>query len=177
VFGRRTLILSAIGASLGFRQDDPVSARPREGDGLIKSGDANVTLLKPDDIPIGAGFTMAWAFDPVQKIARNGTRLNQILLMRFDPAGLAAETRDRSAAGVVAYTSICTHSGCDVDTWLDKELHLFCPCHESKFDPRDAARVVDGPAPRPLPALPLTIVDGALVVAKPFTTPVGYEKG
>jgi hypothetical protein len=28
-----------------------------------------------------------------------------------------------------------------------------------------------------LPALPLKIVDGTLVVAKPFTTPVGFEKG
>jgi len=177
VFDRRTLILSAIGASLGFRQDDPASIRPREGDRLIKSGDGSLTPLRPDDIPIGAGFTMAWAYDPAQKIARSGTRLNQLLLLRFDAAGLAAETRDRSAAGVVAYTSICTHSGCDVDTWLEKESHLFCSCHESKFDPRDAARVVDGPAPRPLPALPLTIVDGVLVVAKPFTAPVGFEKG
>jgi Rieske Fe-S protein len=108
---------------------------------------------------------------------RSGSRLNQLLLLRFDPAGFAAETRERSASGVVAYTSICTHSGCDVDTWLDKESHLFCSCHESKFDPRDAARVVDGPAPRPLPALPLKIADGVLVVAKPFTAPVGFEKG
>jgi len=37
--------------------------------------------------------------------------------------------------------------------------------------------VVDGPAPRPLPALPLKIVDGALVVARPFTSPVGFERG
>jgi rieske iron-sulfur protein len=133
--------------------------------------------LRPNDIPVAAGFTMAWAFDPVQRVVRNGTRLNQIMLLRFDPVGLIADTRERAASGVVAYTSICTHSGCDVDTWLEKEHQLFCSCHESIFDPRDGARVVDGPAPRPLPALPLTVVDDALVVAKPFTTPVGYEKG
>lgn len=120
---------------------------------------------------------MAWAYDPVQKVVRSASRLNQLLLLRFDSSSLIADTRDRSASGVVAYTSICTHSGCDVDTWLDKEFHLFCSCHESKFDPRDGARVVDGPAPRPLPALPLTLVDGVLVVAKPFTAPVGFEKG
>ena len=34
-----------------------------------------------------------------------------------------------------------------------------------------------GPAPRTLPALPLKIVDAKLVVAKPFTAPVGFEKG
>jgi Rieske Fe-S protein len=108
---------------------------------------------------------------------RSGSRLNLLLLLRFDPGGLDDDTRARAAAGVVAYTSICTHSGCDIDTWLANDQRLFCSCHESIFDPRSGARVVDGPAPRPLPALPLTIADGALAVARPFTTPVGYEKG
>jgi Rieske Fe-S protein len=35
--------------------------------------------------------------------------------------------------------------------------------------------VADGPAPRSLPALPLTLVDGRLVVAGPFTSRVGFE--
>jgi rieske iron-sulfur protein len=170
-------MLSALGASLGFRQDDAASARPQEGDVLIKAGDATRTPLTTNDIAVAAGFTTAWAFDRALKIVRDGSRLNQLLLLRFDPAVLSTDTRARAADGIVAYTSICTHSGCDVDTWLGTQQHLFCSCHESIFDPRDAARVVDGPAPRPLPALPLKIVDGVLVVAKPFTTPVGYEKG
>jgi len=33
--------------------------------------------------------------------------------------------------------------------------------------------VIDGPAPRALAALPLKVVDGKLVVAKPFTARVG----
>ena len=45
---------------------------------------------------------------------------------------------------------------------------LECPCHESRYNPRDAAAVVDGPTPRALPALPLAVADGKLVVAKPF---------
>ena len=47
----------------------------------------------------------------------------------------------------------------------------------SQFDPRDGAKVVDGPAPRPLPALPITVADGVLVVAQPFTAPITFEKG
>jgi Rieske Fe-S protein len=35
--------------------------------------------------------------------------------------------------------------------------------------------VVDGPAPRPLPALPLAVADGKLVVAAPFTTRVSFD--
>ena len=120
---------------------------------------------------------MAWAMDPATKIVRSGSRFNQVLLLRLDAAALSAETRSRAAAGVVAYTSICTHNGCDIDNWLAREQMLFCSCHESMFDPKDGAKVVDGPAPRALPALPLKIVDAALVVGGPFTTPVGYEKG
>jgi Rieske Fe-S protein len=80
-----------------------------------------------------------------------------------------------AADGVVAYTAICTHSGCEVVDWLADERLLYCSCHSSKFDPKDGARVVDGPAPRSLPALPLKVVDGRLVVAKPFTSRVGFE--
>jgi len=99
------------------------------------------------------------------------------MLLRLDPGTLTADTRARSADGVVAYTSICTHTGCDVDTWMAAEQLISCPCHDSVFDPRDGGRVVDGPAPRVLPALPLKVVDGKLVVAGPFSAPIGFQKG
>lgn len=171
------VLLSALGVSLRLGQDDPASARPKPGDLLIKVGDVDRTPLTPDDIPLAAGYTAAWAMDPADKTVRSGSRLNQVLLLRFDPGALAAETRARAADGVVAYTSICPHNGCDIDQWLAREQQLFCSCHESIFDPRDGARVVDGPAPRALPALPLTIAGGTLVVLRTFTTPVGFEKG
>ena len=174
---RRVMLKAAMALGFGFLQNDAASLRPKEGDLIVKAGDPRNTPLTADDIPAGAAQTLAWAMDPVGRVVRNGSRLNQLLLLRLDPARLALETQSRAAAGVVAYTSICTHSGCDVDTWHEGEQLLFCSCHESTFDPKDGGRVVDGPAPRVLPALPLTIVDGKLVVAKPFTAPVGYEKG
>jgi rieske iron-sulfur protein len=158
-------------------QDNGGSARPKEGDFLIKSGDPAKRPLTPEDLPIGAMQTMAWAMDPADQTVRSGSRLNQLVLLRFDPEKLTPETRSRAAQGVVAYTSICTHTGCDVDDWLGDVQHMSCACHFSTFDPKDGGKVVDGPAPRMLPALPLKIVDGTLVVAKPFTTPVGFEKG
>jgi len=160
---------------LAAAQDDPASVRPKEGDLLIRAGDATKTPLTPDDIPLRGRQTMAWAVEPVEKIVRNGSRLNQVLLLRLDADTLSAETRSRAAGGVVAYTAICTHNGCDVGEWLDAEQELSCACHDSIFDPRDGAKVIDGPAPRALPALPLKVVDGKLVVAKPFTTRVGFE--
>jgi hypothetical protein len=48
-----------------------------------------------------------------------------------------------------------------------------CSCHGSVFDPRDDADVLDGPAPRRLPALSLKIIDGAVVVASGFIGRVG----
>ena len=41
--------------------------------------------------------------------------------------------------------------------------------------PENGASVIDGPAPRPLPALPLRIADGQLVVAGPFTARVTFD--
>ena len=175
--GRRDVLKAALGVGVGLQLNDRASLRPQEGDLLVKAGDTRSTPLVPGDIPAGAPPTLAWAMDPADKTVRSGSRLNALLLLRLDPERLAPETRSRAANGVVAYTTICTHNGCDIDDWVAADRHLVCSCHESIFDPTDAAKVVDGPAPRALPALPLTIVDGRLVVAKPFTAPVGYEKG
>jgi rieske iron-sulfur protein len=185
VVGRRALLRAGIGLGLGSGvvsglsagQGDPVSVRPQEGDFLVRSDDATNRPLTPDDIPRGARQTLAWAMDPAERTVRTGSRLNQLLLLRLDPARLSAETQSRSADGVVAYTVICTHNGCDIDDWLADEQILSCSCHSSSFDPKDGAKVVDGPAPRALPALPLKVVDGKLVVAKPFTARVGFDPG
>jgi Rieske Fe-S protein len=84
------------------------------------------------------------------------------------------ETRARAADGVVAYSGVCTHTA--ATSGLVRRLAaLKCPCHESEFDPGDGARVVGGPAPLPLAALPLKLVDGALVVAGPFEGRVGFQ--
>jgi len=173
-FERRIVLKAALG--FGFlRQEDGAAARPKEGDLLIKAGDAVRTALTPGDIAPGASPTWAWAMSPVDRIVRSGTRLNQLLLLRLDPAKLAAVTRARAADGVVAYTAICTHTGCEVADWLANDQLLSCSCHASIFDPKDGGLVVDGPAPRMLPALPLKIVDGRLTVAAPFTSRVGFD--
>ena len=149
--------------------------RPQAGDYLIKIGDASLTPLTPDAFPVAAMQTMAWAMDPRSGVVRSGSRLNRVLLLRFDPDSLAADTRARAAGGVVAYTAICTHNGCEVTDWLGEDQTLSCPCHATRFDPKNGARVIDGPAPRPLPALPLALAEGRLVVSRPFTTRVGFE--
>jgi rieske iron-sulfur protein len=171
---RRALLLAGFGLALG--QSDAASSRPKIGDLFVKAGDASNTPLTPRDIQSGAAQTLAWPMDPAGTV-RNGSRLSQVILIRLDLETLSAGTLARAADGIVAYSSICTHTGCDVDDWEPNERLLACQCHFSQFDPRDGAKVIDGPAPRPLPALPLTLVDGKLAVAQPFTAAITFEKG
>jgi Rieske Fe-S protein len=128
------------------------------------------------DLAVDAKQTLAYPMDAATRVVRSGTRLNQLIVVRLAPDALAAETRGRSADGVVAYSGVCTHTGCDVTDWLAPAKHFKCPCHESEFDPGDAARVMSGPAPWQLAALPLKIVDGKLAVAGPFVGEVGFAQ-
>jgi Rieske Fe-S protein len=57
----------------------------------------------------------------------------------------------------VAYSAVCTHQQCTV---AYKNEQLACPCHGSVFDPASGAEVVNGPAQRPLPEIPVEVRDG-----------------
>jgi rieske iron-sulfur protein len=171
--------LGDLGAATA-RADEPTDpARmklPQPGDHLVSAGvDAGTTPLKPGDLA-QQDLMLAWGFDANRKVPRDGSRLNMVLLMRFDPASLGTAERKLAADGVVAFSAICTHQQCTVTDWLQSEQVLECPCHQSRYDLRHGAKVVGGPAPRPLPALPLKQNDGVLVVAGPFTARVGGEQ-
>jgi len=132
--------------------------------------------LRPDDLPIGGKPTMAWPMDAEKHTVRSGSRLNKVLLLRLDPEGFDPETKEHAAEGVVAYSAVCTHTGCDVTNWHPDSELLECPCHYSTYNPKEGAKVVNGPSPRRLPALPLKIVDNRLVVSKPFTGRAGFQQ-
>lgn len=55
-----------------------------------------------------------------------------------------------------AFSSTCTHQGCAVKSIKDGVIN--CPCHNSNFSITDGS-VKSGPAPKPLPAMQIT-VDG-----------------
>jgi Rieske Fe-S protein len=152
---------------------DPASERPKEGDFLVSIESEKKDALEPKDIPLGSPPVLAWPMDPTSNVVRNESRLNKVLVLRLDPAALVGVTQERAADGVIAYSAICPHAGCEVNVWSAEQQILECSCHFSHYNPREAAAVIDGPAPRPLAALPLKLVDGKLVVAKPFTGRVG----
>jgi arsenite oxidase small subunit len=81
------------------------------------------------------------------------------------PANSTARFTDPSSGGpallihladgsVVAYSAICTHSGCTVQ-YSATQKQIVCPCHGAVFDPAHNAQVVRGPARRPLAAIPV----------------------
>ena len=178
--GRRRALELGLALTLAPRvavaQTEPARERPKEGDLLVAVGAKTPEPLKPEDVPLGGKQIMAWPMDPESNTVRSGSRLNKVLLLRLDTEGLDPSTGERAAEGVLAYSAVCTHTGCDVTVWHPDLQNLECPCHYSQYDPKAGARVLSGPAPRPLPALPLKIVDGRLTVAKPFTGRAGFQQ-
>jgi len=82
--------------------------------------------------------------------------------------------------GIVAYSKVCTHVGCPAALYEQTTHHILCPCHQSTFDATDAAKVVFGPAARPLPQLPLSVEDGYIIATSDYHEPVGpsfWERG
>jgi thiosulfate dehydrogenase [quinone] large subunit len=57
---------------------------------------------------------------------------------------------------VVAFSRVCTHAGCLVG-YDQAQRILYCPCHGAEYDPSRGAAVIAGPAPRPLPEIPVKI--------------------
>jgi rieske iron-sulfur protein len=98
------------------------------------------------------------------------------MITRIDPELMTARYQANAAEGVIAYSAVCTHTGCDVINWDGGRLRMACPCHESQFDIYDGAKVVGGPAPRPLAMLPLEEVDGIVMVAAGFRGRVGFTQ-
>jgi Rieske Fe-S protein len=161
-------------ARVARAQANPRELRPQEGDRFVLGdGDKRGAVVKIDDLKAGGPPVTVYPWDAKTGTIRDGSRLNQVLMVRLDEAQLKNDTKLRAAQGVVAYSAVCTHTGCDGLSWAGDKGLFKCPCHESEFDATDGARVVNGPAPRRLPAVPLKVVDGFVVAAGPFTARAG----
>ena len=120
--------------------------------------------LRPSDLKVAKPL-LVFPFDTQTGTPKNESRANKLVLIRLPEDQMEAATRGRSAGGVLAYSALCTHQACDVKTWLAKEKVLVCFCHASKFDLLDGAKVVDGPASRPLPSFSLKLEGEFLAIA------------
>ena len=168
---------SAVAPRVALAATEPAKMRPQPGDVLVYAlGSKKGELIVPEDLPIADDPVIAYPKDPAADLVRDGSRLNQLVVVRLDPGSLGEETAQHAAEGVVAYSAICTHQNCPVSMWKSSNETLYCSCHGTQFDPRQNAEVVDGPAPRRLAALPLELKEGMLVAAGELTGPVGSKK-
>jgi ubiquinol-cytochrome c reductase iron-sulfur subunit len=104
------------------------------------------------------------------------------IIIKFGPGQLRPPTvMNWTVDGIVAYSKICTHVGCPVALYEQTTHNILCPCHQSTFDATRGAKVIFGPAARPLPQLPLgTDAEGFLVATSDYHEPVGpsfWERG
>jgi ubiquinol-cytochrome c reductase iron-sulfur subunit/rieske iron-sulfur protein len=161
--------------SPGFAQGDVRTTPPQPGDVLVLTTSDGFVPIKPEDLEVGGRPLRAWPAEPGSQTLRDGTLYNLLVVSRWDTADLGPDGARDAADGVVAQTAICTHTACEVADWVEEFRVMECPCHFSRFDPKNNGAVVQGPATRRLPALPLTMADGVVVVAQVFDSRVGAD--
>lgn len=185
--GRRTAIKVALGATVlggglsansSHAQKPPEKMRPQPGDVLVhRFGDRKGQPIVREDVPGGAELLQASAQDPESGVMRDGSRLNGINVVQLNPDDFDEETAPYALDGVVAYSSVCTHQGCDLTQWLPDTRTFKCYCHYSEFDASKLGQPMHGPATRKLAILPLEPgADGQFQVADNFVGKVGFKK-
>ncbi len=140
---------------------------------IWKRGQRLVTL---DGTPVTVNALQPGNFMVVFPEESVGDERAQTVLIRVNEhrLRLPKERANWAPLGYVAYSRVCTHAGCTVGLFLETTDLLMCPCHQSTFDVLRAAQPTGGPAPRPLPQLPLYAdAKGNLRARGGFTAPPG----
>ncbi|MCX6429116.1 MAG: Rieske 2Fe-2S domain-containing protein [Actinobacteria bacterium] len=187
--GRRSLIKRSLGLSLGLVGLSPLlllrDLGPLPGKELEKTSwktgtrlvtDPGNRPIKPSDLEVGAVAQVLPQLNPGEERTLNNIGKDAVLLIRLrvEDFQLSPERLAWTHEGIIAFSKICSHMGCAVALYEQQTKHLLCPCHQSTFDVPRAAKVIFGPAARPLPQLAITVdTEGYLVAQKPFTEPVG----
>ena len=187
--GRRPLIKRTLGAALGLSALTPVlllrDLGPLPGDDLKKTNwkkgtrlvtDPGDRPIRPEDLEVGAVAQTLPEFPAGKERHLDDVAKDAVLLIRLRPEefNLDAERLSWTHEGIIAFSKICSHMGCAVALYEQQTKHLLCPCHQSTFDVTRAAKVIFGPAARPLPQLNITVdEEGYLVAAAPFNEAVG----
>lgn len=143
-----------------------------------------VRLVDDEGAPIPADLLEPGAFTTAFPEGADKRELASPVVVLRLPEGeddLDREQRAIAPLGILAFSKICTHAGCAISLYRTPLFPpeapspaLVCPCHYSTFDVRKGAKVIFGPAGRPLPQLPLRIgSDGILTAAGPLSDKPG----
>lgn len=156
----------------------PKRLRPQPGDELVFAfGDTPHVPISAASLVPGAPPTLAVPREPGTALVRDGSRLNNLAVVRINETALplSSKTQRYAAGDIIVFSAVCTHTGCTVEKWNAEAQHLICPCHQSEFKVADAAKVVTGPAPKPLAMLPVKVENDRLVVNGKFSRRVGMQ--
>lgn len=167
VFG---VSLLALVPSLGPKVGDRLRVTPWGPGVRLKTTDN--TDIRPEDVSLG-GVVTVWPEDFI------GFERSAVLVMRLTAVPVQPTNLDWVIGdSLVAYSKICTHAGCPVALFRERDDSLFCPCHQSTFDVKRGCVPTFGPATRPLPQLPLGVDDGGFLIATgDFEAPPGPSLG
>lgn len=156
---------------------EKMAAQPGDRIQLIK-GPNKGELLRPDHLLANKRPIEAFPFDSENEVLRRKNRLNRLLVLKLDPSEMNEDTRARTDdSGVLVYSAICTHRGCTIKSWLEDVRELRCHCHLSRFAALEEGRVMNGPAKRQLPMVPIRVDEEGFVLATDgFIGKVGAAK-
>jgi ubiquinol-cytochrome c reductase iron-sulfur subunit len=170
--GAGGVLIAALAGLIGIQRNAPRAPRETawfDGSHLVTLGG---TPLHVDDVPEG-GVVTVWPEGAV------GTERAAVMLIRLREPPLAPTQLDGVVGGqLVAYSRLCTHAGCAVALYRDRDQALFCPCHQATFDARRGATPTAGPASVALPQLPISVdEDGYLIATADLSHPPGPVGG
>lgn len=191
IFARRKLLalLSLAGAAVTAVFIFPLrSLGPQPKGSLFHSAwkpgtrmvQADGTPVQVQDIDVGGYMTV---FPEGGQNDPDIQQTSQTMLIRVADQPLATKQGPTSwsPVGYLAFSKVCTHAGCPVSLYEAEAQQLLCPCHQSLFDILQGAYPIFGPAPRPLPQLPIYAdADGYLRARSDFLEPIGpgfWERG
>ena len=112
----------------------------------------------------GGGSSKKTASAPAGQVLAQKSQVAPNSAVQFQNNGQPAVLVHLKSGDFVAYSAVCTHAGCTV-AYQKSSGDLACPCHGSVFDPSKNAQVLQGPAPRPLPGIPIKIQGGKVFKA------------
>jgi ubiquinol-cytochrome c reductase iron-sulfur subunit len=129
--------------------------------------------ISAGDLAVGSIVTV---YPEGKQNTDRGQAVDQTVLIRVSNERFTTQKGRETWAplGYVAYSKLCTHLGCPVGLYEQQLQLLVCPCHQSMFNVTNGAVPQFGPAPRPLPQLPLYIDgEGFIRAQADYNQPVG----
>lgn len=158
----RTCVYSSLGRHLGRRRFTRPSAQ-RERRNFLR----NIMGLAVIAVPLVVWMKIASTPQPQapsyvsnpggggQKLLANASSIPVGQSLTLDDPSFGPFLLIHLVSGqFVAFSSICTHAGCQVQ-FDPGTQDIACPCHGAVYDPSNSAAVIAGPAPTPLQRIPI----------------------